>query len=177
MADCKLKCLCSAHRELICPCPPVNIRDECTPSKGWPFPWRYFARLKTIALYFPAASASLFCLLSLFPCCFLSDSTKEPGIQTPTRWLFWGASLPSFQSAGSSLSQHLVSRIHLACSTESRVSLDSVTHCSWYLQNKREGCRGTSVGKHIKSLHNIPTKTEIGMLLYMKIMHIFYLIK
>ena len=28
-------------------------------------------------------------------------STKETGIQAPIRWLFWGASLPSSQSAGS----------------------------------------------------------------------------
>ena len=33
-------------------------------------------------------------LLSLWP-------IKEPGIQAPIRWLFWGASLPSSQSAGS----------------------------------------------------------------------------
>ena len=42
---------------------------------------------------------------------------KEPGSQTPIRCWFWGASLPSSQSAGSqikvsSLPQHLVSRIH-----------------------------------------------------------------
>ena len=34
------------------------------------------------------ASPSLFCLLTLVPHCFFySDSTKERGIQTPTRWL------------------------------------------------------------------------------------------
>ena len=44
-------------------------------------------------------------------------SIKESGIQTPTRWLFWGASLPSSPSACSpakvsSLPQHLISWIH-----------------------------------------------------------------
>ena len=44
-------------------------------------------------------------------------SIKEPGIQTPIRWWFWGTSLPSSQSASSpikvsSLPQHLVSWIH-----------------------------------------------------------------
>ena len=44
-------------------------------------------------------------------------SIKQPGIQTPIRWLFWGSSLPSSWSAGSlikisSLPQHLVSQIH-----------------------------------------------------------------
>ena len=52
-----------------------------------------------------------------FSCFFLSDSTKEPGIQTPIRWLFWGASLPSSQSdgslnKGSSLPQPLISQIY-----------------------------------------------------------------
>ena len=28
LLDCKLKCLCSGPREIVCPCPPVNRRDE-----------------------------------------------------------------------------------------------------------------------------------------------------
>ena len=61
--------------------------------------------------------------LSILPFDFSSSlplslcSIKEPGIQTPIRWLFWGASLPSSRSVGSpikvsSLARHLVSRIH-----------------------------------------------------------------
>ena len=43
-------------------------------------------------------------------------SIKEPGIQIPIKWLFWGASLPSSWSACSpikvaSLPQYLISRI------------------------------------------------------------------
>ena len=94
---------CSAHKEIIWPCPPVWIRDAHTPFKGWPFPGRCFTRLKTLSLYFPPASPSLFCLLTLVPhCVCLSDSTKETGI--PTDWqggFFWGTSLPSSQSARS----------------------------------------------------------------------------
>ena len=57
---------------------------------------------------------------------------KEPGIQTQIRWLFWGASLPSSQSASSrikvsSLPQHLTLSDSLACRAASRVSLDLVT--------------------------------------------------
>ena len=70
LLDCKLKCLCSADREIVCPCPPVNRRDKHTPSEGWTFSWRCFARLKTLSLYFPTASSSLFCLLTLVPHCF-----------------------------------------------------------------------------------------------------------
>ena len=71
-----------------------------------------FARLKTVSLYFPTASPSLSCLLTLVPLW----SIKAHGIQTPIRWLFWGASLSSSWSASSlikvsSLPQHLVSRI------------------------------------------------------------------
>ena len=61
--------------------------------------------------------------LSILPFDFSSSlllflwSIKQPGIQTPIRWLFWGASLPSSRSAGSlikvsSLPQHLVSWVH-----------------------------------------------------------------
>ena len=28
LLDCKLKCLCSAHGEIVCPCPPVNRGDN-----------------------------------------------------------------------------------------------------------------------------------------------------
>ena len=61
--------------------------------------------------------------LSILPFDFSSSlllslwSIKQPGFQTPIRWLFWGASLPSSWSAGSlikvsSLPQHLVSQVH-----------------------------------------------------------------
>ena len=99
LLDCKQKCLCSVCGEIVCPCPPVNRRDEHTLSKDWPFLWRCFARLKTLSLYFPIASPSLFCLLTLVPHCFWS--IKETDIQTPVRCLFWGTSLLPSQSAGS----------------------------------------------------------------------------
>ena len=74
LLDCKLKCLCSANRQIICPCSPMNRRYYHTPSEGWTFLWRCFARLKTLSLYFPSASPSLVCLLTLVPrCLFLSD--------------------------------------------------------------------------------------------------------
>ena len=58
--------------------------EQKSPSKGWPFPWRCFTRLKTLSLQCPTASPSLFCLLTLVPhCFFLSDSPKAPSIQTP----------------------------------------------------------------------------------------------
>ena len=61
--------------------------------------------------------------LSVLPFDFSSSlflslwSIKESGIQTPIRWLFWGASLPACRSARSPikvsfLPQHLVSGIH-----------------------------------------------------------------
>ena len=66
-------------------------------------------------------------------------SLKEPGIQTPIRWLLWGTSLPSSLSAGSlikvsSLLQHLSLSDSLAYCVESRASLDSVTwHWDYYI--------------------------------------------
>ena len=63
-------------------------------------------------------------LVSLWP-------IHEPGIQTPIRWLFWGASLPSCWSAGSPIwSLFLASTPRLSDSlapcVASRASLDSV---------------------------------------------------
>ena len=78
LLDYKLKCLCSIHGEIVCPFPPVNRGDKCTPSEGWTFSWRCLARLKTLSLYFPTESASLFCLLNLIPhCFFLSNLLKN----------------------------------------------------------------------------------------------------
>ena len=62
--------------------------------------WRRFARPRTLSLYFPTASSSLFCLWTLVSNRFsLSDSIKEIGMQTPTTSLLWDIGLPS-QSAG-----------------------------------------------------------------------------
>ena len=76
---------------------------------------------------------SLFCLFTLVPhCFFLSDSTKEPGIQTSTRWLLWVTSLPpsgsaSFPNKVISLASIPCLSDSLVCHEVSRVSLDSVT--------------------------------------------------
>ena len=114
LLDHKLNCLCLALGEKFCP---AHLRIEeikDTPSEGW----RWFARLKPLPLYFPTASPSLFCCLTLAPhCFFFFCSVKEPGIQTPIRWLFWGTSLPSSWSASSltkvsSLPQHVICWIH-----------------------------------------------------------------
>ena len=74
--------------------------------------------------------------LSILPFDFSSSlllslwSIKEPGINTLTRGLFWGTSLPSSQSPGSQI-KSLASTPRLsdslACHEASRVSLDSVT--------------------------------------------------
>ena len=77
LLDCKLKCLCSANGEMVCPCLPLNRRDY-TPSEVWTFSSRCFARLKMLSLYFPTASPSLFCLLTLVPHCW-----------TLKNWCFW----------------------------------------------------------------------------------------
>ena len=78
LLDCKLKCLCSVHRDIVCVCSPVDRRDEHTPSEGWAFPWGRFTRLRTLSLYFPTAVPSLYSLLNLVPhCFFLSDLLKN----------------------------------------------------------------------------------------------------
>ena len=72
--------------------------------------------------------ASLLCFLTSPHFC----SVKEPGIQTPVRWLFWGISLPPSQSTDF-LNKviFLASISHLldlfGCCVVSRVSLYSVT--------------------------------------------------
>ena len=117
LLDCKLKCLCSAHGERFVPAH-LWTEEIHTPllnaghSLGNSSPdWR------------PSHFIPHFISLSILPFDFSSSlslslcSIKEPGIQTPIRWLFWGASLPSSRSVGSpikvsSLARHLVSRIH-----------------------------------------------------------------
>ena len=71
LLDYKLMCFCLALGEIVCPCLPVNRRHEHTPSEAWTFLWRSFARLKTLSLFCPTATPSLFCLLFLVPHCFL----------------------------------------------------------------------------------------------------------
>ena len=64
----KQKCLVSSQRDrLTLPCEKK--------ISTYPFPeadhsWRCFASLKFLSLYFPTASPSLFCLLTLVPKCF-----------------------------------------------------------------------------------------------------------
>ena len=69
------------------------------------------------------------------PGCFLTYpylwSMKEPSIQTPIRWLFWGASLPSSQSARCpkksppGLNPSSFGFIGLSCSKQSKLGLDN----------------------------------------------------
>ena len=70
--------------------------------------------------------ALLLCFLTYTPNLW---SIKEPGIQTPIRWLPWGASLPSSWSASSQFKSLLASAFHFSDSlvhhAVSRVSLDS----------------------------------------------------
>ena len=87
------------------------------PNAGWPLIWRCFARLKTLSLYFPTVSPSLFCLLTLVPhCFFLSDLLKNLTSRPQCVGCF-EALASSFQSASSPikvsfLPQYLVSWIH-----------------------------------------------------------------
>ena len=82
----KLKSLCSAHRES--DCPPVNSYNK---KKKLIHHFQRFTLsgdllqdCRPFLLHFFTASPSLFCLLTSVPHCFsLSDSIKEPGIQTP----------------------------------------------------------------------------------------------
>ena len=80
----------------------------------------------------------------------VSDSIKEPGIQTLTRWLLWDISLPSVWSASFlnkvySLPEHLLSDL-LTCRAASTVSLDLVTE--WHCVQK---------GHHVPYGKDVPT--------------------
>ena len=58
--------------------------------------------MKTLHFSSPLSLPNLFCLLTLvLHCLFIWYFTKEPGIHTLARWLFWGTILPSSQSASS----------------------------------------------------------------------------
>ena len=91
--------------------------------------------MKTLSLYLPTVSPSLFYLLTLvLPCFSLSDCIKEPGLQTLTRWLLWDIRLLSSWSASFPIKViFLASTFHLldslACCAASRVGLGSVTGC------------------------------------------------
>ena len=113
LLDCKLKYLCSAPGEVVCPCSPVDRRDEHTPSESWTFyktenPFTLPPHCISLSIQPFEFSSSL--LLSLW-------SIKETGIQILIRWLLWGACLPSSLSASSPIKvssspQHLVCQIH-----------------------------------------------------------------
>ena len=128
LPNCKLKCPSSAQREIIWSCHLwIEEINTLLPKAS------DFSRLKTLSLCFPTASSSLSCLLTLIPpCFFLSDSIRETGIQTTTRWLLWDITLPSSQSAGFPnkvvfLASTPCLLYSLACSVISRASLDLVT--------------------------------------------------
>ena len=126
------KCLCSAHGKVVCPCPPVN-RRLTHPFRRLAIPLEMFCKTEdpfTLLPQLPLTLYSVFDFSSSLPLSLWY--IKEPGIQTQIRWLFWGTSLPSSQSAGSrikvsSLPQHLTLSDSLACRAASRVSLDLVT--------------------------------------------------
>ena len=110
----KLKCLCSE------PCPPIDGRKEKTNTP----PCLRLAILGDIC--------KINGLFTLFPPPCHLWSIKEPGIQTPKRWLFWNISLPSSWSAG------FLNKIvflastprlsdSLACHVESTASLELVS--------------------------------------------------
>ena len=134
LLDSKLKCLCSVPGERVCSCPSVSRRDEHIPSKGWPFPWRCFARLKILSLYFSTASRSLFCLLTLVPHCFsLSQIYKRTWHPDPNKMVILRRSpaifsVSSFLNKVSFLASIPCLSDSLSCCAVSRASLDSVTH-------------------------------------------------
>ena len=111
-----LKCLCSK------PCLPVDdgkkLKSTHPPAWGLPFS-EIFARWMAFFTLFPCPHPKLW-------------STKELGIQTPIRWLFWDISLPSSWSAGFPNKVVLLASrpclLHLlACCAGSRTSLDLIT--------------------------------------------------
>ena len=108
-----LKCLCSK------PCPPIDGRKEKINTS-------LCLRLSILGDIYKING--FFILSPYLPCLW---SKKEPGIQTPTRLVFWDIILPSSLSANSpnkvvSLLQHFVSD-SLACHVASRASLDSLS--------------------------------------------------
>lgn len=98
-------------------------------SKDWLFLGDVLPDWRPFSLYFPMASPSLFCLLTLVPHCFWC--IKELNIQTPVRCLFWGTSLPPFSVCqlrlNLSLTSTLVSSNALVYGVASRVSLISAS--------------------------------------------------
>ena len=75
---------------------------------------------------------------SSFSLLFSLWSVKEPGIQTPIRWLFWGASLPSCWSASSPtkvsscLNTSSLGFTGLSCSEQSELGLNTIRYY-WFL--------------------------------------------
>ena len=105
-----------------------------SPSKDWPFPslggvlqdWRPFHLLPHCLP-----------LLSILPfefssSLFLSLTYTRTGMQTPVRLLFWGASLPSSQSAISlikslpCLNTSFLGFIGLSCGEQSKLGLGNI---------------------------------------------------
>ena len=100
-----------------CPRPAMNRREQY-PFQRLPVPLKMFCKTEDLFTWLPHYYS-----LSILPFDFSSSlllslwSIKEPGIQTPIRWLFWGTSLPSSLSAPFwiklfSLLQYLISQIH-----------------------------------------------------------------
>ena len=119
------------HREIVCPCLPVDKREWTHPFWKLDIPLEMFYKTKDPFTLLPHCI-----FLSIQPFDFSSSlllslwSIKETDIRAPIRWLFWGANLPSFQPSSSlikvsSLPQHLPLD-SLAYPAASRVSLDSV---------------------------------------------------
>ena len=106
------------HREIVCPCLPVDKREWTHPFWKLDIPLEMFYKTKDPFTLLPHCI-----FLSIQPFDFSSSlllslwSIKETDIRAPIRWLFWGANLPSFQPSSSlikvsSLPRHLVSWIH-----------------------------------------------------------------
>ena len=88
------------------------------PFQRLPIPLKMFYKTEDPFIWLPHC-LSLFILPFDFSSSLLLSlwSIKEPGIQTPIRWLFWSTSLPSSLSAPFwiklfSLLQYLISQIH-----------------------------------------------------------------
>ena len=92
----------------LCTCRWQEGRNQHTPA--WGLPFQEIGKIN-----------GLFTLLPHLPHLW---SIKEPGIQIPIRWLFWGIRLPSSWSASFSIKVFLASIPHLldslACCAASR---------------------------------------------------------
>ena len=98
---------------------------------GWLQEWRN-EHIQSPSLAISGDICKINGLFTLLPHLSPLCSIKEPGIQTPIRWLFWGISLPPSQSADFLNKVVFLASISYVldlsgCCAVSRVTLDSVT--------------------------------------------------